>query len=311
MIYTVTLTPALDKTVTVPGFSVDTVNRIETVQTDAGGKGVNVSRWVRMLGGETVAMGILGGEPGRFIARTLEEDGVEAAFVWIDADTRTNLKVIDPQKRTNTDINEPGAPVDSAVLSAVYDGLRARLKPGDIVVLAGKTPPGTPDALLPTWISAFGELGAKVFVDVDGPALMAATLAEPYFIKPNRDELEALIGRRLTAVDDVVDAARSLLAGGINRVCVTLGPNGAMLLSQTQGIYAEGLSVPVGSTVGAGDATVAALAYAEAEGMNDADALRLAIAAGAASVMQPGTRVAPRKQVMELEKTVQEREIRV
>lgn len=309
MIYTVTLTPALDKTVTVPFFSLDKVNRIASMQLDAGGKGINVSRWVHMLGEKTMALGILGGGAGRFIEKTLTQDKIETSFIWVDAETRTNIKVIDPENGTQTDINEPGAPVRAEVLGAVYDTLRKRVREGDIVVFAGKTPPGTPDTLLPDWVEAMNALGAKTIVDMDGPALSATIARGPYLIKPNQEELEAMLGSTLDSEQDAADAARELLASGIARVVISRGAKGAVFAIREQILAADGLEIQVGSTVGAGDATVAALAYGEAKGMAFADIVPLAIAAGAASAMQTGTQVAEKQLVMELAKRVKIREI--
>lgn len=304
MIYTVTLNPALDKTVTISGFRVDQVNRIETMQTDAGGKGINVSRWVNMLGGESVAMGILGGSAGKYVHGVLEQEGIATDFVWSNHNTRTNLKVIDPSEGTHTDINEPGARIGADTLAEVYDKLAARVQAGDIVVLAGKTPPGIPETVLADWTEMMGARGAFVFADVDGMALEAVIARAPYLIKPNLVELEALLGTSLPTERDVADAAKSLLAGGIHTVVVSLGEKGAVFAQQEELLFAKGLSVAVGSTVGAGDAMVAALAFAKEQKMSLHEAAALALAAGSASVMQPGTMVADRDLVYALREQV-------
>ena len=151
MIYTVTLTPALDKTVVIPNFTVDHVNRIRTVRLDPGGKGINVSKVLKALGMESVATGILGGGTGRFILDRLDEMQIAHDFVTVPEETRTNLKVIDDVRNTHTDINEPGAPADPAVLERVLSGLLSSVRPGDRVVLAGKAPAGAPDTLFGEW----------------------------------------------------------------------------------------------------------------------------------------------------------------
>ena len=151
MIITVTLTPALDKTVVIPDFGVDRVNRIQSLRLDAGGKGINVSKGLRVLGMDTLATGILGGGTGRYIEKCLHEAGIACDFVWTDADTRTNLKVVDPLRHSNTDINEPGAPADESVLEEVYRKAEAAAKPGDIVVLAGKAPAGARSTIFAEW----------------------------------------------------------------------------------------------------------------------------------------------------------------
>ena len=108
MIYTVTLNPALDKTVEIPNFTLDAVNRITTLRTDPGGKGLNVSKVIVKLGGKSIAIGVLGGTTCRRIADAMDALGVETDFTFAEGETRTNLKVVDCVRHTNTDLNEPG-----------------------------------------------------------------------------------------------------------------------------------------------------------------------------------------------------------
>ena len=147
MIYTVTLNPALDKTVEIPNLALDTVNRITKMRTDPGGKGINVSKVIAKLGGTSKAIGILAGNSGRAIQEALDAEGLAHHFRFVPGETRTNLKVIDPENHTNTDINEPGIEVDAPELTALLYDLLKELKRGDIVVLAGslrRVPPRTP-----------------------------------------------------------------------------------------------------------------------------------------------------------------------
>ena len=142
MIYTVTLNPALDKTVEIPSFRIDAVNRITSVRTDPGGKGINVSKVIDKLGGSSIAMGILGGETGRTIQAALERMGLRTCFHFAEGETRTNMKIIDPVRHTNTDINEPGVTVSEAVLDGLLGELAGKIADGDIVVISGSLPAG-------------------------------------------------------------------------------------------------------------------------------------------------------------------------
>ena len=154
MIFTVTLNPAVDKTLLIPDFAVDRVNRVALAVTDPGGKGINVSKSVQALGGESVCLGILGGETGEYIASALTKMELQHDFVMTDNPTRTNIKIVDLQQKTNTDINEQGAPVEQQWLDAVWEKLHIRTKPGDTVIFAGKNPPGTPDHQDPEMLSS-------------------------------------------------------------------------------------------------------------------------------------------------------------
>ena len=297
MIYTVTLNPALDKTVEIPGMALDTVNRITEMRTDPGGKGINVSKVIAKLGGESCAVGILGGESGKMLEKLLEGKPFATRFRFVEGQTRTNLKIIDREGHTNTDINEPGLTVTAAELDALLRELLAELRPGDIVVLAGSLPKGAPQDTYRTWTAACKKAGARVFLDADGALLAEGLKAAPYLIKPNDDELSRLAGKKLETLEELTAEGRRLLERGIERVVISLGGRGALYLRKGSTIYAEGLRVPVGSTVGAGDSVVAALAYAEAQGLSEEEAVRLSTAAGAANVMCSGTQAAEREAV--------------
>lgn len=297
MIYTVTLNPALDKTVEIPGMALDTVNRITEMRTDPGGKGINVSKVIAKLGGESCAAGILGGGSGKMLEKLLEGEPFATRFRFVEGQTRTNLKIIDREGHTNTDINEPGLTVTDADLDALLHELLAELRPGDIVVLAGSLPKGAPQDTYRTWTAACKKAGARVFLDADGALLAEGLKAAPYLIKPNDDELSRLAGKKLETLEELTAEGRRLLERGIERVVISLGGRGALYLRKGSTICAEGLKVPVGSTVGAGDSVVAALAYAEAQGLSEEEAVRLSTAAGAANVMCSGTQAAEREAV--------------
>ncbi len=293
MIYTITLNPALDKTVEIPSLAIDSVNRITAMRTDPGGKGINVSKVIDKLGRKSIAAGILGGDTGLAIQSALKAMGLETNFQFVDGETRTNLKVIDPVNHTNTDINEPGVTVSEEILNGLLTDLTAGLKKGDIVVISGSLPKGSPKDTYYTWVKSCKKAGAKVILDADGELLEAGLKASPYLIKPNNHELSQLLGKTLITPEELNEAARKLMTEyGIAKVVVSMGGQGALYADRNETIYAEGLKVPVGSTVGAGDSVVAALAVAEESGMSLEETVRLSTATGAANVMCSGTQAA-------------------
>lgn len=301
MIYTVTLNPALDKTVEIPNLTIDGVNRISSMRTDPGGKGINVSKVIQKLGGTSIATGILGGETGHSIESALKEAGLNSFFHYVEGETRTNLKIIDTVSHTNTDINEPGVTVSEEILSKLLSDLSDRIQEGDIVVLSGSIPKGAPENTYYVWTKACRKLGAKVILDADGELFREGIQAAPYLIKPNHHELSAFAGKELTTPTEIAQAARSLMKEWeIPKIVVSMGGKGALYLTKTETIYAEGLKVPVGSTVGAGDSVVAALALSEEKGMSLEETVRLSTAMGAANVMCSGTQAAEYEVISEL-----------
>ena len=303
MIYTFTLNPAVDKTAVLPGFTPGAVNRIASCRVDAGGKGINVSKNLQVLGLSSVAAGFVGGSTGAVITDMLEQQGIRASFIQTGVSTRTNLKILDPDRGITTDINEPGAAVPPALLQKICSFVRTAVKQGDVCVLAGSLPDGIPQDAYRTLTELCHEMGAYVVLDADGEALRRGLAAGPDLIKPNEEELSRLLGRPLAGRGEVLEAARQIRREGVGAVCVTMGGAGIIWCGKNC-LRARGLSVPVASTVGAGDATVAALVYGRCTGMTEEETLRLAIAAGAANVTTEGTVPADLPLIKQLEKQV-------
>ncbi len=300
MTITVTLNPALDKTVILPGFAVNTVNRVQAVRLDPGGKGINVSKTILALGGKTLAVGVLGGAAGGYIKTALDEMGLSNRMVLTEASTRTNLKIVDPVFGTNTDINELGSPLDETVLQKIWQILLQSAQPGDTVVFAGKNPPGMADECLAQWIRQLKSMGIRICVDTVGEPMRLALAEKPHIIKPNQAELCELLGRDLDKDRDIIEAARELAAGGIELVAVSMGSDGAVFATKDQCIRAYSPKVNVGSTVGAGDAMMAALAYYTDAGCSMEETARRAVATASAKVMCSGSEAAELSAILPL-----------
>ncbi|MBR2421960.1 MAG: 1-phosphofructokinase [Oscillospiraceae bacterium] len=309
MIYTVTLNPAIDKTVVIENLQTGAVNRVASVREDAGGKGVNVSKCLKNLGAESVAAMILAGGTGDRLEKMLQELGISVLPVRTEGQNRTNLKIIDPVKKENTDINEPGPAVSEALLEQFRQTLGAKIRPGDIVILSGSLPAGVDRGLYGLWTAYFRSLGACVYLDADGEPMEKGMAAVPYMIKPNNEELAALLGKPSLTLEEMLAEGRRLLEAGIREIVISLGGDGALFVSEDGCFHAEGLQVPVKSTVGAGDSVVAATAYGQVKNLSREERIRLSVAMGAASVMQSGTQSPESALVWELAKQVKLRKL--
>lgn len=304
MIYTVTLNPAIDKTVVIENFRAGGVNRVASVREDAGGKGINVSKCLKNLGEKSVAAMILAGDTGAKLERMLGELGIPVMSVWTEGENRTNLKIIDPANRANTDINEPGPVVSAALLEQFKEKLGSRIQPEDVVILSGSLPAGVDRCLYGEWTAYFRSLGACVYLDADGEPMEKGMKAIPYMIKPNNDELAALLGKEKLSIEEMVFEGKRLHDTGIEEIVISLGGDGALFVSKDGCWRAQGLKVEVKSTVGAGDSVVAAMAYAQERNLSREETIRLAVAMGAASVMQSGTQSPEADLVWELAQQV-------
>lgn len=309
MIITVTLNPAIDKTIEIESFVHGGLNRIQRVEYDAGGKGINVSKTIRKLGGESVATGFLAGNGGRTILEVLKQNGITCDFVEVEGETRTNTKVVEPDG-TLTELNEPGPQITEADLQALKEKLSGYAKPENIFVFAGSIPKGVAKDFYRELIELVKEKDAKVLLDADGEAFKTAVPAKPDFIKPNHVELAEYCGLAQDAgVPELVKAAEELQRNGLKNMAVSMGKEGALFLFEDYKVQCPGLKVKAHSAVGAGDAMVAALAYAQDQKLDKKEMVRLCMAASAGAVTTIGTKPPSREVVDHLAEQVEIKKI--
>lgn len=304
MIVTVTMNPAIDKTVEIDRLLAGGLNRIKKVEYDAGGKGINVSKTIHELGGESIATGFLGGNAGKTIASVLEAKGIQSDFVWVEGETRTNTKVFE-ESGAVTELNEPGPVIGETQMEELLKKLEGYAKEGTLFILAGSIPSGVDKTIYEKIIRLVHEKGAEILLDADGELFRNALPAGPDIIKPNRVELEEYAGYDYRASEEeLLELAKKLMDQGIGTVAVSMGKSGAMFVRDGYEVKCPALSVKAHSTVGAGDAMVAALAYAWDQKLNDEDTVRLCIATSAGAVTTIGTKPPARELVDELVKQV-------
>ena len=275
MIITVSMNPAIDKTVEVSRLLPGGLNRILKVEYDAGGKGINVSKTIRELGGESIATGFLGGNAGKTIENVLNERNIQNDFIWVDGETRTNTKVFEENGEV-TELNEPGPIIGEEQMKKLMNKLEEYADENALFILAGSIPNGVDKHIYAKIIRLVHTKGAKVLLDADGELFRNSLAAGPDMIKPNRVELEEYAGIDYRASDEeILQMARDLLAKGMKTVAVSMGKSGAMIVREGFEVRCPALSVKAHSTVGAGDAMVAALAYSWDQNLDDEETVRL------------------------------------
>jgi 1-phosphofructokinase family hexose kinase len=309
VIISLTFNPAVDKTLFVPRLGLGTVNRVGHSQIDPGGKGINVSRVVHRLGRPTIAFGFLAGNLGAIVTRALDEEGVAHRFAWVAGETRLDVVVVDEASGTSTNLYDRGPEVDAASLDRLLADVGRWLPAARVLVAAGSLPPGVLPDVYARLLAEASRAGVHTILDADGETLRRGLAGRPSLIKPNVEEAEALLGRRLPDMAAIVVAARELLARGPRAVVVSMGRRGSICATAERVLHAIPPQVERHSTVGSGDSLVAGLAIALAEEGDIADALRLGTAAGAATAMNQGTQLGTRDDIERLAPGVEVREL--
>jgi 1-phosphofructokinase family hexose kinase len=297
MIVTLTLNPAIDQTLVLPRFVAGDTLRVKSSRFDPGGKGINVSRVIKELGGESIAMGFAPGGLGRYVEHTLENQGIECDFTHTKGETRTNITIVDESRHNHTILSDPGPRISAKSVDALRGRLRERLHKGDWLVLAGSIPPPLDAGVYTEIIAEASKNGIHTVLDADGEALAAGASARPDILKGNRRELERLLGRHLDDESSTLQAAREVHDTGVSCVVVTRGREGAVATTEREYLRGVAPRVRAVSAVGSGDAFLAGVVLTLSRGGGIQDALRLGIAAGTASVLNPGTELCHRREV--------------
>ena len=303
MVLSVTLNPSVDHALFVDELLVGDTNRVKRVETDAGGKGVNLSRVLCELGGTTVATGFLGGAPGAYVTSVLDGQGVAHAFVTVAGDTRTNFSVEDVAKNRPTTFNQSGPQISEENLNELLDRVRERLPQIRWLAMGGSLPPGVPKDIFKTLVLMAHEAWVKSLVDADGEPMRLAMEAKPDFIKPNDREATRLLSREVATRNDALKAATDLyrqLGGGDRIVVISRGAGGAVLACR-EGLY-DGVSpsVEMRSTIGCGDSMLGGMLAAMYAEKDVVESFSWGLAAGAATAATDGTEIARRGMVDEL-----------
>lgn len=306
MIYTITLNPALDHYMEVDEFRVDDANRVRGECLYAGGKGIDVSRAVRHLGGDSIALGFIGGHNGQVMVDLLKREGVNCYFTPIAQETRRNILITNKRSGTQTLLNARGPAITADEWASFLTHLRMLELRDAYVALGGSLPRGVPPDAYATIIKLVQSHGAKAVLDADGAALRAGLKARPFAIKPNLNELRRLTGRPLESEPDILSVAEALNRRGVSVVMVSRGRRGLLMVGHAgrrrRAVVLRTVPPPVRvrSTVGAGDSTVAGFVFRHAGGKSLEECVRFATAAGTAATLAPGNQLCRLRDVQRL-----------
>ena len=288
MIYTITFNPALDRTLLVERVKSDDSTRIKEERTFAGGKGIDVSKVLKILGVRNKALGFVGGFAGEELEGLLLNEGVSCDFTRISGETRTNIIINDTSTGSQSVFHARGPEIKPYELMQMIHRIEKLEKP-DIVVISGSLPPGVHPEIYQKTVEIAKSKEARVILDADGDALKIGIQGFPDVVKPNVHELSRLVGVELKRIDDIIGAAHSIREKGVGIVLVSMGAHGILLVGEKEQYRASPPKGEVKNAVSAGDSAVAGFVYGLVSGKSLKEALVYAVAAGTATAFRPGT----------------------
>jgi 6-phosphofructokinase 2 len=287
-IHVLCLNPALDVTYHVKKLIPDQKSRSDAARHDPGGNGINIGRALFRMQVEATTYCVIAGSIGEILQDMLDEQLPNVLFHHVSGQTRINSTIIELDTQSQFQITDAGTPVPAAQLTQLVENFANAVGNG-YGILTGSCQPTVPTSLYADLVHKIQQHGGRTVVDSHGDILRLAIEAKPFLIKPNLYELETLLQIKLDTIESIAACARKLQLSGVNHVCVSLGDQGALLVSPNNSFYAKALSVPVNTTVGAGDSMVAGLVAGFCLDDQPETALRYGIACGAGTVMHAGT----------------------
>ncbi len=284
MILTVTLNPTLDKLYIVDDYKKGTVVRVNNSINSAGGKGLNVSRVLHLLGEDVIATGFLGGFTGNYISHLLEPLNIKKSFIKTDCETRSCVNVRDALGNM-TEFLESGNEISQKYVDEFLLQYKLLIKDVNIVVISGSVPKGISDTFYSELISYAKKENKKVILDSSNNLLKKNLKSSPTLIKPNIFELGQILGTEISSQNQIINAAQEIRNMGIETVVVSMGEDGAIIVCD-DGIY-QGVPPKINAlnTVGCGDSMVAGFAYSMSKNLGIEDSIRTAVAVSAANAL--------------------------
>lgn len=289
MITTVTLNVSVDKAYRIAGrIRPGTVSRVLECVNTAGGKGLNVARIIDFCGEQVAAAGFVGGFNGSYVEALLDQDGIDHDFTRTKSETRSCINIL-AEDETSTEYLEPGALVEEDEIQVFLDRFPHIIEESDVITISGSIPKGVPEDMYAYLIQKIKEKGKKVILDTSGIYLKEGIKAGPTMIKPNEEELEAILGIKISDRAQTIEAAEKIMEYGIEFVVVSLGGDGALVVSREGTFHGRPPKLKAINTVGCGDSMVGAFAVAMKRNLSIREALAYAVAVSAANAVNPET----------------------
>jgi tagatose 6-phosphate kinase len=285
MILVVNLNASMDKRYEIADISKGEVIRARQVENTPGGKGIHVANVMNILGEKSIVTGFIGGKTGAFIEEKLKEYGISQDFVKIQGETRSCLALISDDG-IQTEILEPGPEVGVFDQQYFIDKYNELIHEVEIVVISGSAPKNVPNDFYELLTGIANDYEKKVFLDASGELFKNGIQAKPYFIKPNKDEVETITGRKIKNIDDVINEIKNFNNLGIQIVAISLGADGS-IVGYKDKIYKVNIpKIKAVNPVGSGDAYVAGMAIATQKNDSIINAIKLASACGTANALE-------------------------
>ncbi len=295
-ILTITMNPSIDVSSSLPNVFPEHKLRCGPVRHEPGGGGINVSRAIKKLGGNSVALHFCGGPTGDILRTLLDKEGIEQAIVPIHDWTRQSVTISETATTQQYRFVFPGPTVSEEEWRGGLERVLQMSPKPDLVVASGSLPPGVPDDIYGRLARNLRSAGIRLILDTSGHALPAAVEAGLFLIKPSLRELQIIAGRDLDHESDQEEAAMGFVTSGrCEVVVVSLGASGVFFASRAGCERMRSPKVPVRSKVGAGDSMVAGITLALSRDYSLRDAVIFGVASGAAAVMSPGTELCRRE----------------
>ena len=287
MIYTVTLNPVLDRIVEVEELIYDDVNTVVKEKKYPEGKGIDVSRVIKELGGQSIAMGFVGGYNGLEIVGRLVNEGIICDFTKIHNESRAHITIFQRKKKLQTLLGTLCPEISQIEVDEFFRKVQ-EIPANSYVVISGNVPQGMSDSFYAQLITTLKEKDVKVILDTDEEALKRGADAGPYLIKPNIHEFGRLVETNVNEVEDIIKYARPY-EDKIKYIVVSMGARGVVGISKEGNFHVIPPKINVRSSIGAGDSFVAGIIFALSENTAFEDALALGVACGTASALNPGS----------------------